>query len=197
VNVAVRPESLAEPGTVYVSDATHTYVRRSPTLGFHDLGPQEIKNIDEPVRAYRVAAASSPFLGSGQTKGPTKVLPLPDKPSIAVLPFTNMSPGPEHAFFADGMTEDIITGLSRLRWLFVIGRNSTFTCKGKAADVRQIAQDLGVRYVLEGSVRVSGSRIRITSQLVEAASGRHIWAERYDRQLDGCCHINSSLTATV
>jgi adenylate cyclase len=197
VNIAARLENLAEPGSVYISDATHMYVRRSPTLGFDDLGPQEIKNIDEPIRVYRVAAASSPSLGSAQTTGPAKVLSLPDKPSIAVLPFTNMSTNPEQAFFADGMTEDIITGLSRLKWLFVIARNSTFTYKGKAVDVRQIAQDLGVRYVIEGAVRVSGSRIRITSQLVEAASGRHIWAERYDRQVDDVFAVQDEITASV
>jgi class 3 adenylate cyclase len=145
VSVAARLENLAERGSVYISDATHTYVRRSPTLGFDDLGPQEIKNIDEPVCVYRVAASPSPLLGLAQTIGPAKVLPLPDKPSIAVLPFTNMSGNPEQEYFADGMTEDIITVLSRLKWLFVIARNSTFTYKGKAVDVRQIAQDLGVR----------------------------------------------------
>ena len=124
-------------------------------------------------------------------------LPLPDKPSIAVLPFTNMSGNPEQEYFADGMTEDIITGLSRLKWLFVIARNSTFTYKGKAVDVRQVGQDLGVRYVLEGGVRVSGSRIRITGQLIEAASGRHIWAERYDRQLDDVFAVQDEITASV
>lgn len=197
VNVAARLENLAEPGRVYISDATHMYVRRSPTLGFDDLGPQEIKNIDEPIRVYRVAAAPSPSLGSGQTTRPAKVLPLPDKPSIAVLPFTNMSPNPEQAFFADGMTEDIITGLSRLKWLFVIARNSTIAFQSRAVDVRQVGQDLGVRYVLEGGVRVSGRRMRITSQLVEAASGRHIWAERYDRQLDDVFAVQDEITASV
>jgi adenylate cyclase len=197
VNVAARLEGLAEPGRVYISEATHTYVRRLPTLGFDDLGPHEIKNIDEPVRVYRVAAASSRSLGSAQTTGPAKVLPLPDKPSIAVLPFTNMSPDPEQAFFADGMTEDIITGLSRLKWLFVIARNSTVAYQSRAVDVRQIGQDLGVRYVLEGGVRVSGRRMRITSQLVEAASGRHIWAERYDRQLDDVFAVQDEITASV
>jgi adenylate cyclase len=197
VNIAARLEGLAEPGRVYISDATHTYVRRLPTLGFDDLGPHEIKNIDEPVRVYRVVAASSRSLGSTQTTGPAKVLHLPDKPSIAVLPFTNMSPDPEQAFFADGMTEDIITGLSRLKWLFVIARNSTIAYESRAVDVRQVGQDLGVRYVLEGAVRVSGSRIRITSQLVEAASGRHIWAERFDRQVDDVFAVQDEITASV
>ncbi|MBL0407855.1 adenylate/guanylate cyclase domain-containing protein [Microvirga aerilata] len=197
VNIAARLENLAEPGRVYISDATHMYVRRSPTLGFDDLGPQKIKNFDEPVRVYRVAASPSPSTGLAQAASPAKVLPLPDKPSIAVLPFTNMSGDPEQEYFADGMTEDIITGLSRLKWLFVIARNSTFAYKARMVDVRQVGQDLGVRYVLEGSVRVLGSRMRITSQLVEAASGRHIWAELYDRQLDDVFAVQDEITASV
>ena len=126
-----------------------------------------------------------------------KPLPLPDKPSIAVLPFTNMSPDPEQEFFADGMTEDIITGLSRLRWLFVIARNSTFTYKGKAVDVRQVARELGVRYVLEGSVRASGKRIRVTGQLIDAETGKHIWAEKYDRQLEDVFAVQDEITQNV
>jgi adenylate cyclase len=152
-----------------------------------------VKSIEEPIRAYAVKATSPAAEGMAETKP----LPLPDRPSIAVLPFTNMSGDPEHDYFADGMTEDIITGLSHLKWLFVIARNSMFSYKSRAVDVRQVAQDLGVRYVLEGSVRVSGSRIRITGQLIEAASGRHIWAERYDRQLDDVFAVQDEITASV
>ncbi|WP_202882951.1 tetratricopeptide repeat protein [Microvirga tunisiensis] len=162
-------------------------------VGFTDLGPQTVKNIEEPIRAYALKVISPVPAGIAQTKP----LSLPDKPSIAVLPFTNMSGNPEHEYFADGMTEDIITGLSHLKWLFVIARNSTFAYKGRAADVRQISQDLGVRYVFEGGVRVSGARIRITGQLIEAASGRHIWAERYDRQLDDVFAVQDEITASV
>jgi adenylate cyclase len=162
VNIAARLESLADPGGICISEATFSYVRKAVPVGFTDLGPQTVKNIEEPIRAYALKVISPVPAGIAQTKP----LSLPDKPSIAVLPFTNMSGNPEHEYFADGMTEDIITGLSHLKWLFVIARNSTFAYKGRAADVRQISQDLGVRYVFEGGVRVSGARIRITGQLI-------------------------------
>jgi adenylate cyclase len=193
VNIAARLESLADPGGICISEATFSYVRKAVPVGFTDLGPQTVKNIEEPIRAYALKVISPVPAGIAQTKP----LSLPDKPSIAVLPFTNMSGNPEHEYFADGMTEDIITGLSHLKWLFVIARNSTFAYKGRAADVRQISQDLGVRYVFEGGVRVSGARIRITGQLIEAASGRHIWAERYDRQLDDVFAVQDEITASV
>jgi adenylate cyclase len=193
VNIAARLESIAEPGGVCLSEASYGYVRKALPLAFADLGPQKVKNIEEPIRAYSVKATRPISVGTESTKP----LPLPDKPSIAVLPFTNMSGDPEQEYFADGMTEEIITGLSHLKWLFVIARNSTFAYKSRAVDVRQIAQDLGVRYVLEGSVRVSGSRIRITGQLIEAASGRHIWAERYDRQLDDVFAVQDEITTSV
>ena len=193
INVAARLQGLADPGGICVSEAAYGYVRKVLPLDFADLGPQSVKNIHEPIRAYALKGPLQPTRMAEQI-GP---IPLPDKPSIAVLPFTNMSGNPEQEYFADGMTEDIITGLSHLKWLFVIARNSTFTYKGKAVDVRQIGQDLGVRYVLEGSVRVSGSRIRITGQLIEAASGRHIWAERYDRQLDDVFAVQDEITASV
>src|ERR687897_2589090 len=140
-----------------------------------------------------------PFAGSSRLSPPRepKELPLPDRPSIAVLPFTNMSGDPEQEFFADGMTEDIITGLSRLKWLFVIARNSTFTYKGKAVDVRQVARELGVRYVLEGSVRASGRRIRVTGQLIDAETGKHIWAEKYDRHLEDVFAVQDEITQNV
>jgi adenylate cyclase len=193
VNIAARLQSLADPGGVCLSEMAYGYVRKAVPFDFSDLGPQKVKNIDDPIRAYALKAHPLTAAATGHVKP----LPLPDKPSIAVLPFDNMSPDPEQEFFADGMTEDVITGLSRLKWLFVIARNSTFTYKSKAVDVRQVGQDLGVRYVLEGSVRVSGSRIRITGQLIEAATGRHIWAERYDRQLDDVFAVQDEITASV
>ena len=193
INVAARLQGLADPGGICVSEAAYGYIRKVLPLDFTDLGPQSVKNLHEPIRAYAIKGPLQPTRMAEQI-GP---IPLPDKPSIAVLPFTNMSGNPEQEYFADGMTEDIITGLSHLKWLFVIARNSTFAYKGKAVDVRQVAQDLGVRYVLEGSVRVSGSRIRITGQLIEAASGRHIWAERYDRQLDDVFAVQDEITASV
>jgi adenylate cyclase len=193
INVAARLQGLADPGGICVSEAAYGYVHKVLPLDFADLGPQSVKNIHEPIRAYALKGPLQPPDITEQF-GP---IPFPDKPSIAVLPFTNMSGDPEHDYFADGMTEDIITGLSHLKWLFVIARNSMFSYKSRAVDVRQVAQDLGVRYVLEGSVRVSGSRIRITGQLIEAASGRHIWAERYDRQLDDVFAVQDEITASV
>nr|WP_237050287.1 adenylate/guanylate cyclase domain-containing protein [Microvirga ossetica] len=193
INVAARLQGLANPGGICVSEAAYGYIRKVLPLDFTDLGPQSVKNLHEPIRAYTIKGPLQPTRMAEQS-GP---IPLPDKPSIAVLPFTNMSGNPEQEYFADGMTEDIITGLSHLKWLFVIARNSTFAYKGKAVDVRQVAQGLGVRYVLEGSVRVSGSRIRISSQLIEAASGRHIWAERYDRQLDDVFAVQDEITTSV
>lgn len=193
VNIAARLEGLADPGGICISDAVYGYVRKAVRVGFTDLGTQKIKNIEEPIRAYALKVTSPATDGVAERKP----LSLPDRPSIAVLPFTNMSRDPEQEYFADGMTEEIITGLSRLKWLFVIARNSTFTYKSRAVDVRQVGQDLGVRYVLGGAVRVSGSRIRITGQLIEAASGRHIWAERYDRQLDDVFAVQDEITTSV
>jgi adenylate cyclase len=193
VNVAARLEGLADPGGICISDATYGYVRKALPLAFTDLGLKTVKNIAEPIRAYAVKETSPAASGIAETKP----LPLPDRPSIAVLPFSNMSPDPEQEFFADGMTEDITTGLSRLRWLFVIARNSTFTYKGKAVDVRQVARDLGVRYVLEGSVRASGKRVRVTGQLIDAETGKHIWAEKYDRQLEDVFALQDEITQNV
>jgi adenylate cyclase len=193
VNIAARLEGLADPGGVCISEATYSYVRKTLPLAFTDLGLQTVKNIEEPVRAYAMKAISPAAHGMAETKP----LPVPDRPSIAALPFTNMSPDPEQEFFADGMTEDIITGLSRLRWLFVIARNSTFTYKGKAVDVRQVARELGVRYVLEGSVRASGKRIRVTGQLIDAETGKHIWAEKYDRLLEDVFAVQDEITEGV
>jgi len=179
VNIAARLESLAEPGGVCLSEAAYGYVRKALPISFADLGFQNVKNLEEPVRAYALNTSSTEAVGLKRAKSP----PLPDRPSIAVLPFTNMSGDPEQDYFADGIVEEIIAALSRFRSLFVVARNSTFTYKGKAVDVRQVSQELGVRYVLEGSVRKASNRLRIIAQLVDATTGNHIWSDRYDGEL--------------
>jgi len=194
VNVAARLESLAEPGGICVSGTVFEQVKGKLDIGFLDLGPQSVKNIVSPVRAYKVALERP---AAGLAPDGEMNLELPDKPSIAVLPFVNMSGDPEQEFFADGMAEDIITGLSRYRWFFVIARNSSFTYKGHAVVVTQVAKELGVRYVLEGSVRKAGNRVRVTAQLIDAATGRHIWAERYDRELDDIFALQDEITDTI
>ena len=171
VNIAARVETLASPGAICLSENAYQQMKGKLTLDVSDMGEQQLKNIAQPVRVYRVRLD-----GATATVAPT----LPDKPSIAVLPFANMSGDPEQEYFADGISEDIITGLSKLRWFFVIARNSSFTYKGKAVDVKRVARELGVRYVLEGSVRKGGNRMRITAQLIDAAANNHIWADRYD-----------------
>ena len=195
VNVAARLEGLAESGGIVVSGTVHEHVRTKVDFGFVDLGPQEVKNIVEPVRAYSVgvfkAAAS---IGEPETPKP---LPLPDKPSIAVLAFQNMSGDPEQEYFSDGITEDIITALSRIRQFFVIARNTTFTYKGRAVDVQAVAREMGVRYVLEGSVRKAGRRVRISAQLIDGTTGAHLWAERYDRDLEDVFAVQDEITLTV
>ena len=193
VNVAARLEEHAEPGGVCVSGKVHDELRGKLDLTFEDLGPQQVKNIAEPVRIYRVQAgqlASSPVPSA-------EPLPLPDKPSVAVLPFTNMSNDSEQEYFSDGITEDIITELSRFRSLFVIARNSAFTFKGQAVDVTEVGRKLGVEYVVEGSVRKAGNRVRITAQLVEAASGNHLWAERYDRELEDIFAVQDEVVREI
>ena len=189
VNIAARLEGLAEPGGVLVSRAVRDQVRDRLDLTFEDLGECQLKNIARPVRVYRVQ-------GLAKSRA-TPALPLPDKPSIAVLPFTNMSGDAEHEYFADGIAEDIITGLSRLRWLFVIARNSSFAYKGRNVDVRQVGRELGVRYILEGSVRRGGNQVRITGQLLEAETGNHLWAERYDRAASDVFAIQDEITENV
>jgi adenylate cyclase len=191
VNIAARIEALTDPGGVFVSNTVHDHVRDRLPFVFEDLGEQQVKNIARPVRVYRVRDAAA-------VKSPTApALPLPDKPSIAVLPFANMSGDPEQEYFADGITEDVITALSRYPSLFVIARNSCFTYKGRAVDVKQVGRELGVRYVLEGSLRKAGNRIRVTAQLVEAESGKHIWAERYDRDLADIFALQDEITEAV
>jgi adenylate cyclase len=195
VNVAARLEAIAEPGGICVSRMVRDQVRDKLDFAFEDLGEQQVKNIARMVRVYRVrdlGAAAKSALASGQS-----ALPLPDKPSIAVLPFTNMSNDPEQEYFADGMVEEIITTLSRIRWLFVIARNSSFTYKGKTIDVKQVGRELGVRYVLEGSVRKAGQRVRITGQLIDALAGTHLWADRFDGWVEDVLELQDKIAISV
>ena len=235
VNIAARLEGLAKPGGICISGTAFDHVKTKLDVGFESLGEQQVKNISEPVRTYRVlidgvtarkVVATRP--GSRRQKTiaaagvvvlvvlaavvtwwrpwapdiePASVeriaLPLPDKPSIAVLPFVNMSGDPEQEYFADGMTEDIMTGLSKFGLFFVISRNSTFSYKGVNTDVKDVARDLGVRYVLEGSVRKSGDRVRITAQLIDAIADKHIWAEKYDRELEDIFQVQDEITQSI
>ena len=197
VNVAARLETLADPGGICVSARVQEDAAGRLDLTFDDLGEQALKNIARSVRVYRVRLATAETTPNPASVQDAPILPLPDKPSIAVLPFANMSNDPDQEFFADGIAEDIITALSRIRWFFVIARNSTFTYKGHAVDVKQVGRELGVRYVLEGSVRKSGNRIRVTAQLVEAATGNHVWAERYDRDLADIFAVQDEITERV
>jgi TolB-like protein/class 3 adenylate cyclase len=192
VNVAARLEGLADPGGICVSARVQEDAAGRLDLAFEDMGEQALKNIARPVRAYRVVTAA----GSAFARAPP-VLPLPDKPSIAVLPFANMSGDPEQEYFADGMVEEIITALSRIRWLFVIARNSTFTYKGQAVDVKQVGRELGVRYVLEGSVRKAGQRVRITAQLIDASTSAHLWADRFDGSLEDVFELQDKVANSV
>jgi adenylate cyclase len=196
VNVAARLETLAEPGQICVSATVREHVAEKLPIGFADLGEHSVKNIARPVHVYRIEARVEPRY-STLADPEHALLALPDRPSIAVLPFTNMSGDVEQDYLADGMVEDIITGLSRIKWLFVIARNSSFAYKGKAVDVKQAGRELGVRYILEGSVRKASSRVRITGQLIEAENGRHVWADRYDRTLDDVFAIQDELTMSV
>ena len=192
VNVAARMEALAEPGTICVSGNVHEHIGTALDIGFEDLGAQLVKNIDQPIHSYRVLLDEhEPTVASKKRRTVT------DKPSITVLPFENMSGDPEQEFFADGMAEDIITGLSRYRSLFVIARNSTFAYKGQSPDLRNVSRDLGVKYVLEGSMRKAGSRIRVTAQLIDGTTGSHIWAERYDRELHDIFALQDEITETI
>ena len=195
VNVAARLESLADPGGICISDAVRSAVGKKLDLDYEDMGEQQVKNIAEPVRAYRVVPGSGEKTRVTSSDKPT--LELPDKPSIAVLPFSNMSGDPEQGYFSDGITEDIITALSRMPWFFVIARNSTFIYKNKAVNVKDIARELGVRYVLEGSVRKSGQRVRITAQLIDATTSNHVWAERYDRELADVFAVQDEVVESI
>jgi adenylate cyclase len=197
VNIAARLQTLAEPGGVCISGTVHEHVRKLPTLRFTDLGPQVVKNIAEPVRAYLLSPEKASQTVAGREPDRPNPLPLPDKPSIAVLPFTNLSGDPEQEYFADGLVEDIITALSRVRSFFVIARNSSFTYKGRAVDVRQVSRELGVRYVLEGSIRKAGSRVRIVGQLVDGTTGHHVWADRFDGDVSDIFELQDQVTESV
>lgn len=200
VNIAVRLESIADPGGVLISDAAYGQIRDKLDIACDDLGPQTLKNIARLMRAWRLRldGHDTPAQHPPQTapySGPAPI--LPDKPSIAVLPFENLSNDPEQDYFADGLVEDIITALSHFKWLFVIARNSSFTYKGKTIDIKQIGYELGVRYVLEGSVRKSGSRLRIAGQLVETATGAHLWADRFDGELADVFDLQDKVASSV
>ena len=204
VNIAARLEKIAEPGGICVSDDAHRQIRGKVSVVFDDLGPQTLKNIAEPMRAWRIRIGSEPAPEPAKTSEPAKIsappnrpVALPDIPSIAVLPFQNMSGDPEQEYFADGMVEEIITALSRFKSLFVIARNSSFTYKGKSVDIKQVGRELGVHYVLEGSVRRSGDRVRITGQLIEAATGTHIWADRFEGGLEDVFGLQDQVTTSV
>jgi TolB-like protein/class 3 adenylate cyclase len=197
VNVAARLEGLADSGGICVSARVEEDAAGRLDLTFDDLGEQSLKNIARSVRVYRVRLAAAENTPTSAPVDGTPVLPLPDKPSIAVLPFANMSGDPEQEYFADGMVEEIITALSRIRWLFVIARNSSFTYKGQAIDVKQVGRELGVRYVLEGSVRKAGGRVRIAGQLIDTASGRHLWADRFDGSLEDVFELQDRVAVSV
>jgi len=216
VNIAARVEALADAGGVFVSNTVHDQVRDRLPFAFEDLGEHQVKNIARPVRVYRVrtalthpvaAAPGSPLsrsAGEGADRqrreageGSSPALALPDKPSIAVLPFANMSGDPEQAYFVDGMVEEIITALSRIRWLFVIARNSSYTYKGQAIDLKQVGRELGVRYVVEGAVRKAGGRVRITAQLIDTTTGTHLWADRFDGSLEDVFELQDKVASSV
>jgi TolB-like protein/class 3 adenylate cyclase len=198
VNVAARLEALAEPGGICVSRVVRDQVRDKLAFSFEDMGEQQVKNIARPIRVHRVLLSTQPSPSKPATGESTKPsLALPDKPSIAVLPFQNMSGDPEQEYFADGMVEEIITALSRIRWLFVIARNSSFTYKGQSVDVKQVGRELGVRYVLEGSVRKAGGRVRITAQLIDALTGAHLWADRFDGSLEDIFELQDKVAVSV
>ena len=191
VNIAARLEALSEPGGICVSGIVHDQVRDKLDVAFEDMGERQVKNISRPVHVWRRRLGAKPVIPASTP------LPLPDKPSIAVLPFANMSGDPEQEYFADGMVEEIITALSRIRWLFVIARNSSFTYKGQAVDVKQVGRELGVRYVLEGSVRKAGDRVWITGQLIDAATGVHLWADRFDGSLKDVFELQDRVASSV
>jgi TolB-like protein len=190
VNIAARLEALAEPGGVLVSGTAFDHLKGKARAGFEDLGPRTLKNIVEPVRAYRAA-------GMPAVAAIAAAAPATEKPSVAVLPFANMSGDPEQEYFSDGITEDIITALTKHRWLDVVARNTTFAYKGQSPDVRKLAAELGADYVVEGSVRKAGQRIRVVAQLIDAHTGAHVWAERFDRSLEEVFDVQDEITETI
>jgi len=199
VNIAVRLMGIAEPGGICISEDTYRQIRGKVEFAWDDLGLQALKNIAEPMRAWRINVDGQGSMRAQPVSpaGHAQPLALPDKPSIAVLPFQNMSADPEQEYFADGLVEDIITALSRFKSLFVIARNSSFTYKGKAVDIRQVGRELGVRYVLEGSVRRAGSRLRITGQLIDSSMGFHLWAEKFDGALEDVFELQDKVASSV
>jgi adenylate cyclase len=204
VNIAARLEGIAKPGAIYLSEDAYRQVRARLDVAVSNLGETHLKNINEPVRVYSLdvgkpaqAKPAPPLEAAAPEEKPSPRLALPDRPSIAVLPFSNMSGDPEQEYFADGMVEDIITALSRFKELFVIARNSSFVYKGKAVDIQQVARELGVRYVLEGSVRKAGARVRITGQLIDAATRAHIWADKFDGSLEDVFELQDGVTESV
>ena len=199
VNVAARLEALADPGGIMVSRTVHDQVRDKLSFGFKDMGEQPVKNIARPIGVYQVSLIenTTPITVKDAEVAAKIEVSSAARPSIAVLPFANISGDPEQEYFADGISEDIITGLSKLRWFFVIARNSSFAYKGKAVDVKRVSRELGVRYVLEGSVRKGGNRVRITAQLIDASTGNHIWADRYDGDLTDVFALQDEITKKV
>jgi adenylate cyclase len=193
INIAVRLEGIADPGGILISEKVYSEVEGKLDVGFEDRGEQELKNISRPVRVYAVRAGAHSALSDRLSAAP----PLPDKPSIAVLPFENMSGDPEQEYFADGMVDEITTALSRFKWLFVIARNSSFAFKGKAVDIREVGRRLGVRYVLEGAVRKVAGKVRITGQLIDAVTGTHLWADRFERDLTDIFALQDEVTVAV
>ena len=196
VNIAARLEQIGKPGSIFVSGTVWEQIEGKLSFPCSYLGDQTVKNIARPVRTYCVIWDQQELSGA-DAGGPARTPALPDKPSIAVLPFTNMGSDTEQEYFADGISEDVITALSQSRWLFVIARNTSFVYKGKAIDIKQIGRDLGVRYVLEGSVRKSGNRVRISAQLIEASTGTHLWSQRYDRDLADTFAVQDEITESV
>ena len=201
VNIAARLEGIAQPGAICLSEDAYRQVKGRLDLSVIDLGPTQLKNIADPVHAYslEIGVAAQAKLTETKPREPRERagLTLPDKPSIAVLPFQNMSGDPEQEYFADGMVEEIITALSRVRWLFVVARNSSFIYKGKAIDIKQVGRELGVRYVLEGSVRNAGRRVRITGQLIDAIDGTHLWADRFDGSIEDVFELQDQVALSV
>jgi adenylate cyclase len=193
INIAVRLEGVADPGGILISEKVYGEVEGKLDAGFEDRGEQQLKNIAKPVRAFAVRAGAFSALRDRLSAAP----PLPDKPSIAVLPFENMSGDPEQEYFADGMVEEIITALSRFKSLFVIARNSSFTFKGRAVDIKEVGRRLGVHYVLEGSVRKASGKVRITGQLIDAVTGAHLWADRFERDLTDIFALQDEVTVAV
>ena len=197
VNIAVRLEGIAEPGGISISDDARRQIRGKVDVTFEDLGSQSLKNIAEPMRVWRVPYGRAVPAVPTRLRVDDAALTLPDKPSIAVLPFTNLSSDPEQEYFADGMVDDIITALSHFKSLFVIARNSSFTFKGRAVDIKEVGRRLGVRYVLEGSVRKASGKVRITGQLIDAVTGAHLWADRFERDLTDIFALQDEVTLAV